>query len=126
MAVAKIMYSIKCSICGIPFLARRKHAKTCSSRCRFIRHKVHDKAINFASQINYEIFKPTNELLKAKTDFVKKSNMKDLNGNKIELIDGYVDNIGNFKILVFRCNSLRFLNVWNEFENDIIEEFYTF
>ena len=108
-------YSIPCFICGNYFFAKRKHAYTCSPRCRHTLHKLNADIIEFPLHLDYIPVKMLESQIDKKRQFVNHANMKDSNGNVFEFIYGYLDLNGNVVIAVFRNDILKYLMAWYDY-----------
>ena len=122
----EITYKKICSICGKRFFPKRKHAITCSTKCRSILHKLKIGAVEFSSQIGYKLFPLNGNELNKKIEYVRNAKMCDVRGNSMEFINGYTDENGKIIRLVFRNATLRYLEVWDDYGSEINEMFYKF
>ena len=41
-------------------------------------------------------------------------------------MDGYANDNGLIKVFIFRNKSLRYLEIWNDFDDNIVTQFYAF
>lgn len=121
-----IKYLNKCPICGNGFYAKRRHARTCSTRCRFILHKLGKSLENFKAMVDFDINKMPDDIIQGKAEYVKEKHMVDKYGNVFELIGGFTDNNGDMVRVIFRNNGLKYINVWNLKDDIISEEVYKF
>ena len=80
----------------------------------------------FCSAIEAELYKLTVLELKNKSDFVKNAKMGDGRENLMELIFAYKDSKGEIKWLVFRNQTMKYLEVWNNYGEEIKCTFYRF
>ena len=122
----KIRYIIHCSICDKIFYPNRNHSKTCCQRCRSILFRLNGGRKLFCSAIEAELYKSTVLELKNKSDFVKNAKMGDGRENLMELIFAYKDSKGEIKWLVFRNQTMKYLEVWNNYGEEIKCTFYRF
>src|SRR5258708_1123937 len=124
MPEIELKYLMKCPVCGKTFYVKRKHANTCSPRCRFIMFKLkgdHSKLCNINES---GIAKMNKEQMKLKIEFVRQNKMLDINGNPFELIDGYIDDKGDIIRLVFRNTALKYIESWDLIENEVKERVF--
>lgn len=125
MTKSPIIYERRCSICNNVFRAVRVHAVTCSSRCRYISYILRRNCENYSISHRVNLFELTPEEMLAKRDFLR-NNLKDENGNVKDFVKGYKEINGNLKIIVFRIDTLKLLEVWIDKGEKIMECFYRY
>lgn len=114
-----IKYLVNCPICGKDFYAKRKHANTCSPRCRFILYQLNIGLKNFEDLYKFDIVKLNDVQLKESSEFVRNNKMLDKYGNAFELIDSYIDPNGDIIRSIFRNGALKYLEIWNRVDWEI-------
>lgn len=121
-----IKYLCHCPICDNNFHAHRKHAQTCSSRCRFIFHKLNTDFKALCHKHGYVLSRMERDILKVKAEYLEKSRFLDHFGNPFSLEEAYVDSNGDIMRIIFRNKALKYLEIWNLVNNRIEEKIYSY
>lgn len=121
-----IKYLVNCPICGKDFYAKRKHANTCSARCRFILHQLNIGLKNYCDLIEIDLRKMNSEQIKGKAHYVRNTKMLDPYGNPFDFINGYIDNKGDIVRAIFRNSNLEYIKAWNLVDDEIEEKIFKY
>jgi len=126
MSGVTIKYLMNCPICGNDFYAKRKHANTCSARCRSILYHLNIDVKSYCNLIEIDLIKMNNRQIKEKAEFIRDKIMLDAYGNPFDFIDGYMNSNGEIIRVVFRNPLLGYIEAWNLVDDEIQERVYKF
>lgn len=121
-----IIYETQCIICDEAFSSKRAHAQTCSDRCRFIIHKLKENYEEFIDKVDYELYELSSDELITNRNYTEQKVLLDSKGNSMEFIGGFKDCKDEIKIFVLRINTLRYLEVWNDYGNEITHKYFKY
>lgn len=122
----EIRYNMYCLICDIVFYPSRSHAKTCCARCRSILHDLKMGLKKYQSQFDFGLTQLSEGEIKNQVNLIEHGKMCDSLGNRVEFLLGYKDSGGDIKRLIFRNKTLKHLEVWNVYEDQISTEYFRF
>lgn len=116
----------QCIICGEAYESTRYHAKTCKARCRFVKHKLNVELKIILSHFGWNLRQMTIAQIAIKNKLVQDNKLSDAKGNRMELINGFLDRNNKLIIVVFRNKALKYLELWIDYGNDLPVKYYPY